>query len=97
MNLKQLERLIESLEEFKSFQQALKEERNAREARQMLAVEATRPEPRVVYLPPRRPIDDLPLDRRRVSQGRPVAPRAVPARPIARARRRRSRVPSSPE
>jgi hypothetical protein len=96
MNLKQLERLIESLEEFKSFQRALREERNAREARQMLAAEATRPEPRVVYLT-RRPIDDLPLDRCRLSQGRPAAPRAVPARPIARARRRLSRVPSSPE
>ena len=70
MNLKQLERLIESLEEFKSFQQALREERDAREAYKMLAaVDTTRPElPR-----PRRPIDDLLLDRRRMSRSRLVS------------------------
>ena len=70
MNLKQLDRLIASLEEFKSFQQALKAERDAREARRMLAVEATRPEPPRVYLTPTHPIDDLILDRHRIRHGR---------------------------
>jgi hypothetical protein len=92
MNLKQLERLIESLEEFKSFQQALREERDARKAYQKLAaVEATRPAESTQLAEPPRLIDDLLLDRRRLSPGRLVAPPLGPIDDLLPDRRRVSR------
>jgi len=105
MNIKRLERLIESLEEFKNFQQALRAERDAREAYQMLAaVEATRPVDRqatteltrAVDQP--RLIDDLLLDRLRPPPpGRPVNLRAIPVLPTPRVRPpTRTRLPPAP-